>query len=198
MEVKTISDLSKFDEIIKDIENDNKIQISDNKIIDDDINEDNTIIKKRQQTPLSTFIQYINNNLVHKINNKKDTIKILLDKSINALNQKINYYNVIIKSLQVIDRAPYNHDFSNISINILFTNTCNILYYKINNNLYNLYKFVENEFIDDFNILLLSCLLSLYYIDNNDNKNYDYNMNFYFDSNLRNLYLFKYSHYIYQ
>ena len=130
--------------------------------------------------------------MINEINNKKDLIKLLLDKSVNRFNQNINYYNIIINNLQDIENNPiYVGLLNKISKEILFTNTCTILYYKINNNIYNLYKFVENNLIDKFNTILLSCLLTLYYIPNIINN--ETITIFYEDINLINLYLFKYT-----
>jgi hypothetical protein len=143
---------------------------------------------------LNNILDYINTKIVNEINNKKDVIKLLLDKSVNRFNQNINYYNIIINNLQDIEDTPqYGGLFNIISRKILFTNTCTILYYKINNNLYNLYNFVEDNLIDKFNTILLSCLLSLYYLHDitMDNINIHHCV---FQVNFKNLYLFKYTH----
>ena len=138
----------------------------------------------------SITVTYINTEIVNKINNKKDFIKLLLDKSVNRFNQNINYYNVIINYLQDIeDRC----NLSKISNKILFTNTCIILYYKINNNIYNLYKFVENHLIDKFNTILLSCLLAIYYLHDMRNNETIIKYDFNDEDIFRNLCLFKYS-----
>jgi len=169
--INTISDLPTYDEI-------NKLNRNENNL---------TLV-------LNTIIGFINTKIVNKINSKKDFIKLLLDKSINRFNYNINYYNVIINNLQDIEDNPYyGVSFNKISRKILFTNTCTILYYKINNNIYNLYNFVENNLIDKFNTILLSCLLSLYYLFDKitNDSNLCYNTTFY--ENFKNLYLFKYT-----
>lgn len=178
--INTISDLPNYDEINKWSRNEFEV------IHRIRYNADDPILV------LNTIIGFINTKIVNKINSKKDFIKLLLDKSINRLNHNINYYNVIINNLQDIE-DNYGVSFNKISRKILFTNTCTILYYKINNNLYNLYNFVENNLIDKFNTILLSCLLSLYYLFDKitNDSNLCYNTTFY--ENFKNLYLFKYT-----
>jgi len=80
-------------------------------------------------------------NLENKINaeSKQEFIHSFVSLSIThrANHKKLNYYNIFIKYLS------YNHlseRICGISDKILFTNTCQILHYKINNNLYNLYR----------------------------------------------------------
>jgi len=180
--INTISDLPTFDEIEKRVYNEYKYGFD---------------IYEKRGVNVDTFRNkqrsiFINTIMINEINNKKDLIKLLLDKSVNRFNQNINYYNIIINNLQDIENNPiYVGLLNKISKEILFTNTCTILYYKINNNIYNLYKFVENNLIDKFNTILLSCLLTLYYIPNIINN--ETITIFYEDINLINLYLFKYT-----
>ena len=179
--INAISDLLTFDELKEKVHNEYKNSYDH---------------YKRHHLNIDTYwnIQipnFISTIMVNEINNKKDVIKLLLDKSVNRFNQNINYYNIIINNLQNIQNLQLYSVRNKICSKILFTNTCTILYYKINNNIYNLYKFVENNLIDKFNTILLSCLLKLYYVlDITNNETITI---FYEDSNLIDLYLFKYT-----
>ena len=115
----------------------------------------------------SLFIKYIN-KLENKINNKKKFIYLFLSASINSRDKLTNYYNKFIVFLR---NSNINNQINNISYKMLFTNTCQILHYKINKNIYNLYNFVDNNLINDFNIELLNCLLLIYYLYD-DEHNY--------------------------
>ena len=179
--INTLSDLLTFDELEEKVYN--EYEDSFDYLIRRNRNVDTCF-----NTQLPIFISTI---MVNEINNKKDVIKLLLDKSVNRFNQNINYYNIIINNLQHREELRTSYVRNKICSKILFTNTCTILYYKINNNIYNLYKFVENNLIDKFNTILLSCLLKLYYVlDITNNKTITI---FYEDSNLMDLYLFKYT-----
>jgi len=118
---------------------------------------------------VESVLNYIKIQLVNKIDNKQEFIHSLL----NSLETNINYYNIVIKLLSYPDIFNIQskiQGFSNISNNILFMTFYKILCYKINNNLYNLYNFVDNNLLDNFNIELLNCLLLIYYLCNpNDN-----------------------------
>ena len=119
-------------------------------------------------------------NLGDKIINKEEFIHSFLNLSIDIKHKKLNYYNIFIKFLS------YRHlenSISNISHKILFTNTCQILHYKINNNLHNLYNFISIDLVNDFNIQLVKCLLIIYYLyydfllDSNSNEITQYEVN---------------------
>jgi hypothetical protein len=118
-------------------------------------------------------------NLGDKIINKQEFIHLLLSLSINIKHKKLNYYNIFIKYLSLI----LIDSICSISNKILFTNTCQILHYKINNNLYNLYNFVSMNLVNDFNIQLVKCLLIIYYLyydfllDSNSNEITPYEAN---------------------
>lgn len=127
-----------------------------------------------------SFAFRIITNLGDKIINKREFIHSLLSLSINIKHKKINYYNIFIKYLS------YNYlsdSILSISNKILFTNTCKILHYKINNNLYNLHNFVSIDLVNDFNIQLVKCLLIIYYLyydfllDSNSNEITPYEAN---------------------
>ena len=111
-------------------------------------------------------------NLKDKINakSKQEFIHSFLSLSMThrVNHQKLNYYNIFIKYLSY---SHLSNQICSISEKILFTNTCQILHYKINNNLYNLYNFVSIDLVNDFNIQLVKCLLIIYYLY------YDYLLN---------------------
>lgn len=95
--------------------------------------------------------------IVTKISNKREFIHSFL----NIKNvQNKSYYDIFINYLSY----DFNPSLTGISKTMLFTNTCQIFHYKIDNNIYNLYDFVENILIDDFNTKLLRCLLLIYYL----------------------------------
>ena len=133
------------------------------------------------------IIDYIR-KLVNNINNKQNFINLFLIESINRLNQNINYYNILIKFLS---NNIITSNISNIPNKMLFTNTCTILHYKINNNLYNLYNFVDNNLINEFNTILLNCLLPIYYII--PNSHYIHLDAVFYETKIIKLYLFKYN-----
>ena len=128
------------------------------------------------------IIDYINKILIKYIKNKQDFINLYLNESINIV-----CYNLLIQ-------ISHYYQFNEINNNILFTNTCEILYYKINNNIYNLYNFVENNLINEFNTILLTYLLTIYYFPNCKYSDFNNDWKKYFiDNYLIKLYLFKYN-----